>query len=305
MSRTFYEGRVLEEEADGVRVDRYISDFLHLFKRSQIKQRDVEVTLNGKTAKMSKPVRLNDTVVISYSEPGEPNVVAEHIPLDIVYENERVLVLNKPRGMVVHPAAGNYSGTMVQGLLYYVKQLRENFSDEAVRPGIVHRLDKDTSGIIVAAKDPEALQMLAAQFAHKKVRKVYLAVVKGHVRNSRGIIKHPIARDPHHRKRFTWRRAEGRTALTHYRVLRYLRNASLVELSPRTGRTHQLRVHMASLGHPVMGDPIYGRGGGTGNYRLLLHARRIKIRLPEEEKPRVFRAPLPGHFKKALNELRL
>jgi 23S rRNA pseudouridine1911/1915/1917 synthase len=185
-----------------------------------------------------------------------------------------------------------------------VKQLQENFTDEAVRPGIVHRLDKDTSGVIVAAKDPEALHYLAAQFARKKVRKVYLAVVKGHVEKPRGEISHPIARDPHNRKRFTWKRQDGKTALTRYRVLRYLHDATLVELSPSTGRTHQLRVHMASLGHPILGDPVYGRNSGPGDFTLLLHARKILIRLPGEEDFGLYRALLPLHFKRALLELR-
>lgn len=305
MAKYSYEGVITEEAAEGLRVDRYLSDVLGLFTRSQIKQRDVEILLNGNPAKLGKTVHLNDNITVIYSEPKEPYIRAENIPLDIIYENSRALVINKPQGMVVHPAAGNYSGTLVQALLHHVKQLRVNFSEEAVRPGIVHRLDKDTSGVIVAAEDPEALNYLAAQFARKKVRKIYLAVVKGHVSKPHGEIDHPIARDPHNRKRFTWKREDGKKALTRYRVLRYLRDATLVELSPRTGRTHQLRVHMTSIGHPILGDPLYGRSGSLGDYSLLLHASRISIRLPGEAETGVYRAPLPEHFKKALCELRV
>jgi len=304
MNKWVHEDLVTDKKAEGLRVDRYISDVLRLFSRSQIRQRDVEVSVNGKPVKLSKVISLNDRVTVRYAEPREPDIAAEDIPLDIIFENSRALVINKPQGMVVHPAAGNYSGTLVQALLYHVKQLRESFTDEPVRPGIVHRLDKETSGIIVAAKDPEALNKLAAQFARKKVHKIYLAVVKGHVQKLRGEVDYPIARDPHHRKRFTWKRQDGKSSLTRYRVVRYLQDATLLELSPHTGRTHQLRVHMSSIGHPVLGDSLYGRKRGASDFTLLLHARRIMISLPGEECVRVFRAPLPEHFKEALCILR-
>ncbi len=297
------EVKVTREDACGLRIDRYISEYLQLFTRSQIKQREVEVSLNGRPVKLSKAIALNDLLEVRYSDPAETAVEPENIPLDIVYENSRALVLHKPQGMVVHPAAGNYTGTLVQALLYYVKHMGDNFRDEKVRPGIVHRLDKETSGILVAAKDPEALQFLAGQFQKKKVQKTYLAIVKGRLQKRRGVVNHPIARDPRNRKRFTWKRADGKPSSTEYRVIRYLGDASLVQLSPRTGRTHQLRVHMSSLGHPIIGDPLYGRTGGKyAGYTLLLHAYKIRIQLPDEA-PAVYRATLPAHFKCALVQL--
>jgi len=297
------EVKVTEEAAEGLRADRYISEFLQLFSRSQIKQREVLLWINGKSSKLSRTLDLGDTLIVEYSEAAEISVEPENIPLDILFENDRALVINKVQGMVVHPAAGNYTGTLVQALLYYVKYLGRNFDGEKVRPGIVHRLDKDTSGVLVAAKDPEALQFLSKQFEMKKVRKTYLAIVKGRVQRRSGRIDHPIARDPKNRKRFTWKREDGKVSCTNYRLIRYLNNASLMELSPSTGRTHQLRVHMSSIGHPIVGDSLYGRRGGKfGSYSLLLHAYKILIQLPDEE-PRIYRAPLPSHFKTALQEL--
>ncbi|MGC9311362.1 MAG: RluA family pseudouridine synthase [Sediminispirochaetaceae bacterium] len=297
------EVKVTQEDACGLRIDRYISEYLSLFSRSQIKQREVEVSINGRTVKLSKTVALDDLLEVRYSDPAETAVEPENIPLDIVYENSRALLIHKPQGMVVHPAAGNYTGTLVQALLYYVKHLGDSFRDENVRPGIVHRLDKETSGILVAAKDPEALQFLTAQFQEKKVRKTYLAIVKGKLQKRHGVVDHPIARDPRNRKRFTWKRDDGKPSRTEYRVIRYLREATLVQLSPSTGRTHQLRVHMCSLGHPVIGDTLYGRPGGKyAGYTLLLHAYKICIQLPEEDLA-VYRAPLPEHFKRALLQL--
>jgi 23S rRNA pseudouridine1911/1915/1917 synthase len=297
------EVKVTQEDACGLRIDRYISEYLSLFSRSQIKQREVEVSLNGRPVKLSKTVTLDDLIEVRYNDPAETAVEPENIPLDIVYENNRALVINKAQGMVVHPAAGNYTGTLVQALLYYVKHLGDTFHGENIRPGIVHRLDKETSGVLVAAKDPEALQFLAGQFQKKMVRKTYLAIAKGKLQKRRGVVDHPIARDPRNRKRFTWKRADGKPSRTEYQVIRYLRDATLVQLSPSTGRTHQLRVHMSSLGHPIIGDTLYSRPGGKyAGYTLLLHAYKIRIQLPEED-PAVYRAPLPEHFKRALVQL--
>lgn len=296
---------VQDEAVSGMRLDRYLSDVLQICSRSQLKARNVAVKLNGKASKLHKSLEVDDVLEIEYDAPRELHVEAEDIPLDIIFENDRVLILNKAQGMVVHPAAGNYTGTLVQALLHHVKELRDNFQGETVRPGIVHRLDKDTSGIIVVAKDEAAREILAKQFAKKKVKKIYYAVVKGHVQKPHGRVEHAIARDPHNRKRFTWKREDGKRALTNYRVIRYLENATLLRLAPETGRTHQLRVHMSSLGHPIVGDPIYGRTGGSfGKYNLLLHAHNLSIRLPDEEVARNFIAPLPEHFKRALAELR-
>ncbi|MFO7849778.1 MAG: RluA family pseudouridine synthase, partial [Spirochaetia bacterium] len=164
-----------EPEAEGLRADKYIADYLELFTRSQLKQREVQLRMDGKPIKPAKTVRYGAVLEISYKPLPPQNIEAEHILLDIIYEDGSVVVVNKPRGMVVHPAAGNFSGTLVQGLLYHVESLKERFPDQEIRPGIVHRLDKDTSGVIVAAKNPESFTFLSRQFAERRVRKHYLA----------------------------------------------------------------------------------------------------------------------------------
>ncbi len=296
---------VEEPEAAGIRADRYVADFMDLLPRSQIKSREVEISINGRKVKQSKAVEIGDELTVDYLPREESIVEAEKIPLDIIFENNRCVVLNKPQGMVVHPGAGNFNGTLVHALLAHIPELKINFPDEPLRPGIVHRLDKDTSGIIVAAKDPAALQFLSRQFAKKTIAKQYLAIVKGVIQKPHGYIDHPIARDIHNRKKFTWQRSDGKEAFTEYRVLRRFAHASFVSLMPATGRTHQLRVHMSSLGHPVAGDPIYGRSGGSfKNFSLMLHAYKLTLRLPGESAARVFRAHLPEHFKCALHSLR-
>src|SRR6056297_897794 len=298
--------QVEELEADGLRADRYISDFLKLFPRSQIKQREVEIEINGHQAKLSRALHVGDELDVYYMPEQPLQIEPENIPLYIIYENEHCLVINKPQGMVVHPAAGNYTGTLVQALLWYIPQLKTNFADDLLRPGIVHRLDKDTSGIIITAKTPQALEFLSKQFVNKTLSKHYLAIVKGVIQKPQGSIDYPIARDPYHRKRFTWKRSDGKEAHTKYRVLSFFSKTSFLSLSPSTGRTHQLRVHMSSLGHPIVGDSLYSRSGGSGkSYSLMLHAYKLKIQLPGEDATRVFRAHLPSHFRKALIELRL
>lgn len=303
MQRNKIHARVEEPEAEGLRADRYISDYLQLFPRSQIKNRGVTVYINGQRAKLSKSIHSGDFIEILYTPEKTFTLEPENIPLDIIYENSRCIVLNKPRGMVVHPAAGNYTGTLVQALSAHIPGFLDNFPEEPFRPGIVHRLDKDTSGILVAAKDPEALEFLSRQFAKKTIKKQYLALVKGVVNRAEGNVQHPIARDPRHRKRFTWKSSTGKPAYTEYHVIRCFSKASFVLLTPSTGRTHQLRVHMLSLGHPIIGDPLYGRKGGEySNCSLMLHAYKLKIRLPGEERARVFRAHLPAHFRELLKK---
>jgi len=288
------------EEAVGRRVDRFIADDLGLFPRSQIAHRDVVVRVDGSVRKLSHRLRAGELVEVDYSRPADAAIEAEPVPLDIIFENDDVVVVNKPAGMVVHPAAGNRHGTLAQGLMHRVKTLAGDFNDSA-RPGIVHRLDKDTSGVIIAAKHPQALAELAAQFKQHTVEKRYLAIVKGRLPRSHGTVDAPIGRDPHNRKRFAIVDPGGKKAVTTYRVLRHFSGYSFVSLGPRTGRTHQLRVHMASLGCPVIGDPIYARSGSAPpEAGLALHAYRLRITLPGEDEPRWFTARLPDRFRKAL-----
>jgi 23S rRNA pseudouridine1911/1915/1917 synthase len=293
-----------------MRIDRYIAERLGLFSRSQARSRVVRLLVNGRDAKPARRLKVEDELEIHYDEPAPLSLVPQEMPLDILYEDPNVIVLNKPQGLVVHPGAGHFSGTLVHGLLHHIDSLRERFPGEPLRPGIVHRLDKDTSGVIVAAKHPDAQEFLARQFREHRVSKRYVAVVRGVPQPPRGKIRTFLHRDPRHRQRFTWtpaegregrgRRTPGRVAVTFYRVLRTFGDSALLSLRPQTGRTHQLRVHMLSIGCPILGDPLYGRRGAAGP-PLMLHAYRLAITLPGEDRPRIFRAPLPQRFTRYLH----
>jgi 23S rRNA pseudouridine1911/1915/1917 synthase len=289
---------VAEVGSSGCRVDTFIAESLRLFTRSQVRRRISEVRLNGKAVRLSKRVHNGDSVEISYTDAPDTKVEPEAIPLDILYEDTNVLVLSKPQGMVVHPAAGNWSGTLVNALLHHSSGLAGSFPAGAARAGIVHRLDKDTSGVIITAKNPEVLEFLARQFRLRRVGKQYLAVVHGALPQTRGIVENRIGRDPRNRKRFTCLDGPGggKVAVTRYRELGRVGENSLVSLRPRTGRTHQLRVHMAYLGCPIVGDGLYGRNRSADP--LMLHAYRLRLRLPGERRYRTFCAPLPERFRK-------
>lgn len=322
MSRADEEQRrefsVSDPEIAGMRVDRYIADHLALLSRSQLKQRGTELTINGKPAKWSHHLAVGDVVRLGWHRQASPSVVPEAIELDVLFENDEVVVVNKPQGMVVHPAAGNFSGTLVQGLAYRSPEGREELSADNPRPGIVHRLDKDTSGVIITAKNPEARRFLANQFEKKHTAKVYLAIVKGLVIPRRDRIESLITRDPKNRKRFTTSDEEGKAASTDYTVLKQWEQYAFVALRPATGRTHQLRVHLASRGHPIVGDPIYARRDSRfPDATLMLHAHRLRIMLPRRVDdpadasgfhyaggPTVqFRARLPERFRRLIREL--
>jgi len=286
-----------------MRVDKYISDN-EILSRSQIKTRNARVFLNDTEIKFSRKITNNDVIEIQWEDPPPMDIEPEDLPLDIIFEDENVIVLNKEQGMVVHPANGNYTGTMVQGLLYYVKNLSSSFKNELERPGIVHRLDKDTSGVIITAKNPESHEFLSNQFRDKTNEKFYLAIVRGYPPKRRGTINTYITRNPVDRKKFITHRSEGKNAVTEYRVLRNWDKYSLMLLKLKTGRTHQLRVHMIHIGCPIMGDPIYGRKDNKfPEATLMLHAWKLKIRLPGSEELTQFKAAIPLRFKKILGRI--
>jgi 23S rRNA pseudouridine1911/1915/1917 synthase len=304
------ECRVALEPGAGVRLDVYVTDHLGLFSRSQARGRIVDAKVNGIPARLGRKVRAGDALVLRYVDPPPIDLAAENIPLTVLFENEDVIVVDKPQGMVVHPASGNRTGTFLNALLYHCREIERRFPVEDARPGIVHRLDKDTSGVLIAAKNPGAHAFLALQFHGRTVRKRYLAITAGVPPAKEGRVEDRLGRDPRHRKRFAAAARGGKPALTHYRVLRTFDTGApreryaLVLLAPRTGRTHQLRVHLKGLGAPVLGDPVYGRrdrrfGGAT----LMLHARSLTIRLPGEPEPRTFTAPVPERFRTLLREL--
>jgi pseudouridine synthase, RluA family len=304
----------------GLRLDRYIAENLCLLSRSQIKARELEARVNGKAVKLSRIVKNGDKIELSWNEAEPVNLIPENIPLDIIFENNRAVVINKPQGMVVHPGAGNWQGTLANALYHRRLELCHLTEGGAyaegigpcpmpwLRPGIVHRLDKDTSGVIIAAYDDEALAFLAEQFKSRKVRKTYIAIVSGIPKEKKGRIETFIARDPKDRKRFTVSApglgpgkglapGKGRASLTFFSVVKTWPSHSLILLRPKTGRTHQIRVHLRYLGHPVVGDAIYGFTDPVApNTRLMLHSRSLAITLPDEEEQRVFKAPLPERF---------
>ncbi len=281
-----------------------------MFSRSQLKLRATKILLNGREVKPSKKVKAGDLLEIFYGEPPEPRALPEDISLDIIYEDADVCVINKPRGMVVHPACGNYTGTLVNALLFHLKELGRVFPENTPRPGIVHRLDKDTSGIIITAKNQRALEYLSAQFKERKTEKRYLALAKGGLPAPRGRVETLIFRDPRHRKRFMCAPLEGRApsgarrALTFYRVVKSWGDIRLVSLKPYTGRTHQLRAQLRYLGAPIIGDAVYGTKTSLPGYgRLMLHAYKLRIMLPGADRAREFKAALPPDFRTYIREL--
>ncbi|MBA7571220.1 Ribosomal large subunit pseudouridine synthase D [subsurface metagenome] len=290
---------IKELKTAGLRIDRYISEELKLFSRSQVRLRVVQVILNGKQVKLAKKLKNGDLLEIFYNDPPAVELEPEAMELDILFENQHCLVINKPQGLVVHPGCGHSSGTLVNGLLYYVKDLKRDFAEEPIRPGIVHRLDRDTSGVLVAAKSREAQEFLSRQFRERKVKKQYLAIVKGTLPAPSGRIDTRITRDPLNRKRYTCSMSRGKRAVTKYRVLKNFGSHSLVSLRPLTGRTHQLRVHMLFLECPILGDSLY-HPGCSSDRGLMLHAYRLLITPPGEKEPGEFRAPLPRRFKELL-----
>lgn len=286
-----------------MRVDKYIADN-DILSRSQIKTRSAKVFLNGTEIKSSRKISNNDEIEVEWEDPPPMDIEPEELPLDIIFEDENVIVLNKAQGMVVHPANGNYSGTLVQGLLYYVKNLSVQFNNELERPGIVHRLDKDTSGVIITAKDPKSHDFLSNQFRDRTNEKFYLAVVRGYPPKRRGTIDTYITRNPGDRKKFVTHEREGKRAITEYRVMRNWDKYSLMLLKLKTGRTHQLRVHMIHIGCPIMGDPIYGRRDNKyPEATLMLHAWKLKIKLPGSDDLKEFKASIPLRFKKILGKI--
>ncbi len=296
------ETRLVAEENAG-RLDKYVSEQLPL-TRSYIKNAiDAgNVRLNGVPAKPGDKIKKGDVIELSTPPPKESEVIAEDIPLDIVYEDEWMAVINKPQGMVVHPAPGNESGTLVSALLFNVKDL-SGINGE-LRPGIVHRLDKDTSGLLVVAKNDAAHNALAKQIEEKSARRIYAAIVHGNITEDTLDIDKSIGRSRTDRKKMAVV-AGGRHAVTHIRVLERFGAFTFVEAELETGRTHQIRVHLASIQRPVAGDQVYGpKAVKLHQSGQLLHARKLILRHPSTGEELTFEASLPDYFEKVLRKLR-
>jgi len=286
--------------APDVRLDKYLTQVLPRFSRAYL-QRLIEqgdVLVNGQKAKASRKLSESDRITVELPPPpGRP--LPEPIPLAVIYEDKDIMVIDKPAGLTVHPAPGHPSHTLVNGILARCPGLTA--SNELMRPGIVHRLDKDTSGLIVIAKNDSAREYLAAQFKSRTVTKRYLVLVKGRLPPEEGIIEAPIGRDPHRRRRMAVAES-GKQAITQYKVRRYLDNHTLVEVSPLTGRTHQIRVHLSAIGHPVIGDRTYGVKSAYLD-RQFVHAYRLGFRLPSTGQYQEFTSALPADLQQALEDL--
>lgn len=290
----------------GKRLDAWLADSEPELSRArwQALIKSGEVTVNGKATKPNLKLKEDDWVEWKIPEPVPTETLPEDIPLDVIFEDRHIIVVNKPAGLVVHPAAGNESGTLVNALLHHCKDLNGIGGEE--RPGIVHRLDKDTSGVMVAAKTEKAMAGLARQFKERETEKEYLAVVCGEIQPPTSRIETTIGRHPIHRKKMAANVKRGREAVSNYKVLENFVRASLVRVRIETGRTHQIRVHMAHKRHPIVGDDLYGRAGTEGIRadRQMLHAAKLSITHPDTGKRMAFAAPIPPDMGDLLNRLR-
>ncbi len=293
----------------GKRLDVYVAERGNITRSASAKLSDIgAVTVNGLKMPKSYKLREGDVVDIIFPEPTPDKALPENIPLDIVFEDEHLLVVNKPKGMVVHPAAGNPSGTLVNALLFHCGASLSGING-VIRPGIVHRIDKDTSGLLVVAKSDAAHLSLAEQISSHSFERHYHAISNGHLKSSEGKVDAPIGRHPVDRKRMAIVK-DGKDAITHYSLLSPLEKADYIKLRLETGRTHQIRVHMSSIGHPLLGDTVYG--GGKSRFEIIhssllngqcLHAKSISFVHPISGEFMKFDSELPDYFKNALKLL--
>lgn len=291
---------VIAEKSE--RLDVYLSEKLDK-TRSAIKKliEDKNVTVNGKVEKAGKTLREGDEITVILPDPVKLDLEAENIPLDIIYQDEDIAIINKPQGMTVHAGNGVHGSTLVNALLYHLDSL--SGINGVIRPGIVHRIDKDTSGLLVVAKNDAAHVSLSEQIKNKTCHRIYLALVEGVVKENDGVIDTFIGRSDKNRTMMAVK-SDGRRAVTHYRVIKRYKDYTLMEFSLETGRTHQIRVHTKYLGHPVVGDPVYGYK--TQKFKLngqLLHAFRLELTHPKSGERMVFEAPLPDYFQAVLTKL--
>lgn len=285
------------------RIDKVLTALFADHSRSQVQQwlKDGAVSVNGEPVKANYKVKSADAIVVEVPEPEELEIVAEDLPIEIVYEDDDVAVVNKSQGMVVHPSAGHAQGTLVNALMYHMKNLSS--INGVIRPGIVHRIDKDTSGLLMIAKNDQAHEALAQQLKDKTSLRKYIALVHGVIPHEKGTINAPIGRSKVDRKMQAIRE-DGKPAVTHFTVLERFENFTLVELQLETGRTHQIRVHMKYIGYPLAGDPVYGPKKILKGNGQFLHAKLLGFTHPQTNERMTFEAPLPEVFEKTLEKLR-
>lgn len=306
MSENGLQRLTVSPEEAGVRIDKYLTEQLPDITRSYLQKllKDGSVQMNGKPVKASTKTAAGAVIELTIPEPEEPEILPEDIPFDILYEDSDVILINKPKDMVVHPAAGHYTGTLVNALMYHCKGDLSGING-VLRPGIVHRIDKDTTGVLIVCKNDKAHNALAEQLKEHSITRKYRAIVCGNLKEDEGTVDAPLGRHPQDRKKMAIVRTGGKRAVTHYRVLERFGNYTYIECQLETGRTHQIRVHMASLGHPLLGDEVYGRVKSP--FKLegqTLHAMVLGFIHPTTGEYMEFEAPLPEYFEKLLEKLR-
>ena len=294
------------EENAGERIDKFLTEKVPELSRSYIQKliKEKNVKVNSTVIKSNYKVAKGDQIQITIPDLTEPDILPENIPLDILYEDDDILVVNKPKGMVVHPAAGHYTGTLVNAIMYHCKD-RLSGINGVMRPGIVHRIDMDTTGSLLVCKNDTAHQILAEQLKEHSIKRIYHAIVHGNIKEDSGTVNAPIGRHPIERKKMAINEKNGKPAITHYKVLERFERYTYMEFKLETGRTHQIRVHMASIGHPLLGDTLYS--SGRSPYKLqgqTLHAMTIGFIHPRTREYMEVTAPLPEYFEKILKDLR-
>lgn len=294
----------VDEEDDLERLDAYVAKEIDEVSRSYVQKliKDGLVYVNDKQVKSSYLVKEGDSIKVELPQPKILEIIPEDLPIDIVYEDKDVVIINKSQNMVVHPAPGNYSGTLVNALLFHIDNLSS--INGVIRPGIVHRLDKDTSGMLIVAKNDKAHRILSEELKMRNIKRVYTALVHGVLSNDEGRIDAPIGRHAKDRKKMTVTKNNSKDAITHYKVLDRYNKYTLVEVKLETGRTHQIRVHMAHINHPVVGDPVYSNGKNEFSLdKQMLHATKLGFIHPSSEEYMKFEIDLPEYFNNIIKGL--
>ncbi|MCI9125609.1 MAG: RluA family pseudouridine synthase [Eubacterium sp.] len=296
---------IVDEELQDIRIDKYLNDLLSDHSRTYIQKliKENNILVNDKPCKANYKVQAEDKIVVDIPEPVYANIEPEDIPLDIIYEDNDVLIVNKPKNFVVHPAPGHYSGTLVNAIMYHCKDNLSNING-VLRPGIVHRIDKDTTGALIVCKNDFSHNFITEQLKEHSITRKYIGIVQGVLKDFEGIIDAPIGRHPIKRKEMCINEINGKNAVTHFKVLKQFRNNTLCEFQLETGRTHQIRVHMASINHPLLGDDIYNHNKCP--YKLqgqCLHAKTIGFIHPASKEYVEFEAATPEYFKNLINNV--
>lgn len=295
---------IVKDDEVGKRIDSYLSNKDNEISRVAVQRliKNDKILVNGKSTKASYKVQENDNIKVEEEKPKEISLKPQDIPVEIIYEDKDIIVVNKPKGMVVHPANGNPDGTLVNSLMSICKDSLSGIGGE-IRPGIVHRLDKDTSGVIVVAKNDKAHINLSEQIKNHKVEKTYIALVKGVVKANEATIDMPIGRSTKDRKKMAVTKT-GKNAITHFKVIKRFHNYTLLEVKIETGRTHQIRVHLSQIGYPIVGDTTYSNGKNEWEIKgQCLHAKSLKFKHPITGKEMFLEAKMPEYFEEVINEL--